>query len=222
LRFLLVEDNMQLAKALKERFALDGHVVDHAEDLNDAMASTSTVAYDLILLDIMLPDGDGRSFLKTHRSKAQRTPVIVLTARSEVSDRVGLLDLGADDYITKPFDFAELEARCRAVLRRQGGSVNNAREFADLVFDPTTGSLKIAGDERSLRNRELRLLEVFFGSPGQIFSKTYLMDRLFSFDDDVSENAIEVYVGRLRKKLEGSQVRIETVRGLGYRMMQQS
>jgi len=100
--------------------------------------------------------------------------------------------------------------------------VNNAREFADLVFDPTTGSLKVADEERSLRNRELRLLEVFFGSPGQIFSKTYLMDRLFSFDDDVSENAIEVYVGRLRKKLEGSQARIETVRGLGYRMIQQS
>ncbi|MGJ8528090.1 response regulator transcription factor [Maritalea sp.] len=222
MRFLLVEDNMQLAAALKKRFALDGHVVDHAQDLRDAATSTSTVAYDLILLDIMLPDGDGRSFLKTHRSKAERTPVIVLTARSEVSDRVGLLDLGADDYITKPFDFSELEARCRAVLRRQGGSVNNAREFGDLVFDPSTGILRVGADERALRNRELRLLEVFFGAPGQIFSKNYLMDRLFSFDEEVSENAIEVYVGRLRKKLEGSEVRLETVRGLGYRMIQRS
>jgi len=222
LRFLLIEDNLQLAKAIVDRFALEGHVVDHAEGLNDALMNASTVDYDLILLDIMLPDGDGRTFLKSHRSQEQRTPVIVLTARSEVSDRVGLLDLGADDYVTKPFDFSELEARCRAVLRRQGGSVKNVREFADVVFDPTSGILSAGGEERPLRNRELRLLEVFISAPGQIFSKTYLMDRLFSFDDDVSENAIEVYVGRLRKKLEGSDARIETVRGLGYRMIAQS
>lgn len=222
MRFLLVEDNLQLAKAIVDRFALEGHVVDHAHDLGDALNNAATVEYDLILLDIMLPDGDGRSFLKAHRSKEKRTPVIVLTARSEVSDRVGILDLGADDYVTKPFDFSELEARCRAVLRRQGGSVRNTREFADLVFDPTAGIILANGAERTLRNRELRLFEVFMGAPGQIFSKTYLMDRLFSFDDDVSENAIEVYVGRLRKKLEGSQVKLETVRGLGYRLVQQS
>lgn len=222
MRFLLIEDNLQLAKAIVERFALEGHVVDHAPDLSDALTNDATVEYDLVLLDIMLPDGDGRSFLKAHRSKEKRTPVIVLTARSEVSDRVGILDLGADDYVTKPFDFSELEARCRAVLRRQGGNVRNTREFADLVFDPTAGILVANGEERALRNRELRLFEVFMGAPGQIFSKTYLMDRLFSFDDDVTENAIEVYVGRLRKKLEGSQVKLETVRGLGYRLIQQS
>lgn len=219
LRFLLVEDNAQLAKALCKRFALDGHVVDHAEDLSAASTSTRTVSYDLILLDIMLPDGDGRDFLKAHRSNANSTPVIVLTARSEVSDRVGLLDLGADDYITKPFDFSELEARCRAVLRRQGGNVRNAKEFANVVLDSTMGTLTANGQSETLRNRELRLLEVFFASPGHIFSKTHLMDRLFSFAEDVSENAIEVYVGRLRKKLEGSNAKIETVRGLGYRLV---
>ena len=222
IKILIIEDDRELNHQLSELLEQNGYAVARSYDGETGLVMASSERYQLILLDIMLPDGDGRSFLKTHRSKAERTPVIVLTARSEVSDRVGLLDLGADDYITKPFDFAELEARCRAVLRRQGGSVNNAREFADLVFDPTTGSLKVAGEERGLRNRELRLLEVFFGSPGQIFSKTYLMDRLFSFDEDVSENAIEVYVGRLRKKLEGSQARIETVRGLGYRMIQQS
>lgn len=222
MRFLLVEDNAQLAKALCKRFALDGHVVDHAEDLSAASNSTSTVSYDLILLDIMLPDGDGRDFLKTHRSNANRTPVIVLTARSEVSDRVSLLNLGADDYITKPFDFSELEARCRAVLRRQGGSVSNAKEFADVILDSTTGTLATADKTEALRNRELRLLEVFFAGPNQIFSKTYLMDRLFSFAEDVSENAIEVYVGRLRKKLQGSNAKIETVRGLGYRLVRRT
>lgn len=219
MRFLLVEDNLKLAKALCDRFAMEGHVADHADCLADAELSSRTVSYDMILLDIMLPDGDGREFLRTHRSANNPTPVIVLTARSEVSDRVGLLDLGADDYITKPFDFSELQARIRAVMRRLGGSANNAKTFGDVVFDSTSGEITIAGATEQLRNREMRLLEVFFAAPGQIFSKSHLMDRLFSFSDDVSENAIEVYVGRLRRKLEPSNASIETVRGLGYRMV---
>ncbi|MGC3938425.1 response regulator transcription factor [Roseobacter sp. EG26] len=219
MRFLLVEDNADLARALTGRFALDGHVVDHAASLADAELSMKTVSYDLILLDIMLPDGDGREFLRRHRAQDDPTPVIVLTARSEVSDRVGLLDLGADDYITKPFDFAELEARTRAVMRRLGGAAGNTREFAGLVFDSTTGTISAGNWTEQLRNREMRLLEVFFAAPGQIFSKSHLMDRLFSFSEDVSENAIEVYVGRLRRKLGASEAHIETVRGLGYRMV---
>ncbi|MEM7461512.1 MAG: response regulator transcription factor [Pseudomonadota bacterium] len=222
MRFLLVEDNEELAKALGDRFALDGHVVDHAPSLGDAELRTRTVAYDLILLDIMLPDGDGREFLRSHRTNADSTPVIVLTARSEVSDRVGLLDLGADDYITKPFDFSELEARSRAVLRRLGGAANNSKEFCGVVFDSTAGQVTFNGHSEALRNRELRLLEIFFNAPGKIFSKSYLMDRLFSFQDDVSENAIEVYIGRLRRKLQDSPVTIETVRGVGYHMTQKT
>lgn len=219
MRFLLVEDNIDLARAVVDCLALDGHAIDHAQDLADAQACIDAAPYDLILLDIMLPDGDGRDFLARHRRAANRTPVIVLTARSQVSDRVSLLDLGADDYITKPFDFSELEARCRAVLRRQGGVAENARSFRDVVLDSTAGVILIAGERYPLRNRELRLLEVFFASAGQIFSKSHLMDRLFSFAEEVSENAIEVYIGRLRKKLEGSGVKIETVRGLGYRLV---
>ena len=219
MRFMLIEDNERLARAVIERLGLDGHVVDHAGTLEAARACVTLADYDLILLDIMLPDGDGRTFLQEHRNAERRTPVIVITARSEVSDRVGLLDLGADDYITKPFDFSELEARCRAVLRRQGGSAANTRTFADVTLDSTSGALLVGETSETLRNRELRLLEVFFAAPGQVFSKSHLMDRLFSFSDDVSENAIEVYVGRLRKHLDGSQARIETVRGLGYRMV---
>ncbi|MCV3271548.1 response regulator transcription factor [Roseobacter sinensis] len=219
MRFLLVEDNADLARALSGRFAVDGHVVDHAASLADAELATRTVSYDLILLDIMLPDGDGREFLRRHRAQDAPTPVIVLTARSEVSDRVGLLDLGADDYITKPFDFAELEARTRAVMRRLGGAADNKKEFAELIFDSNAGTISAGGRAEQLRNREMRLLEVFFAAPGQIFSKSHLMDRLFSFADDVSENAIEVYVGRLRRKLSETQATIETVRGLGYRMV---
>lgn len=219
MRFLLVEDNQQLAKAVTDRFVLDGHAVDHAADLSTADEFVQFTSYDLILLDIMLPDGDGREFLKRHRLRENETPVIVLTARSQVSDRVGMLDLGADDYVTKPFDFSELEARCRAVLRRQGGVAHNRITFENVILNPNAGTLEISGQSESLRNRELRLLEVFFGSPHTIFSKSHLMDRLFSLADEVSENAIEVYVGRLRKKLDGSPARIETVRGLGYRLV---
>ncbi|MDQ7069216.1 MAG: response regulator transcription factor [Rhodobacterales bacterium] len=219
MRFLLIEDNAQLADAVVGRLALDGHAVDHAGTLEAAWAFINAASYDLILLDIMLPDGDGRDFLVDHRKAENRTPVIVITARSEVSDRVGLLDLGADDYITKPFDFSELEARCRAVLRRQGGVAANQKTYEGVVLDSTSGGLTFNGNTEILRNRELRLLEVFFRAPGQVFSKSHLMDRLFSFSDEVSENAIEVYVGRLRKRLDGSDVRIETVRGLGYRMV---
>ena len=213
---------MQLAKAVCDRFALDGHVVDHAAVLEDARGFIQTTSYDLILLDIMLPDGDGREFLKWHRTEENNTPVIILTARSQVSDRISLLDLGADDYVTKPFDFAELEARCRAVLRRQGGAAHNKKDFAGVVLDSLEGTLTSGDTVVTLRNRELRLIEIFFASPGQIFSKTHLMDRLFSFAEDVSENAIEVYVGRLRKRLGGSLAQIETVRGLGYRLVDRS
>lgn len=134
MRFLLVEDNLQLAEAVVDLLMLDGHVVDHAAELSVAKHFTQTTSYDLILLDIMLPEGDGRSFLRSQRNQDSRTPVIVLTARSEVADRVGLLDLGADDYMVKPIDFSELEARCRAVLRRRGGTAQNLLVLGDLTF----------------------------------------------------------------------------------------
>jgi two-component system response regulator TctD len=216
-RYLLVEDNRELADAVINRLALDGHAVDHAPTLAAAEDCLASASYDLILLDVMLPDGDGREFLARKRAHLE-TPVIVLTARSQVSDRVGALDQGADDYITKPFDFSELEARCRAVLRRRGGSARNQIALGDVLFDPLAGTLSRDGITLDLRNRELRLLEVFARHPGQILSKGQLMDRLFSYDAEVTENAIEVYVGRLRRRIDGIGLRIETVRGLGYRM----
>ena len=217
MRYLLVEDNHELAEAVVNRLALDGHAVDHAASLADAEDCLAVAQYDLILLDVMLPDGDGRDFLARSRAHLE-TPVIVLTARSQVSDRVGALDQGADDYITKPFDFSELEARCRAVLRRRGGEARNEIQLGDAVFDPLAGTLRLGAESIDLRNREIRLLEVFARHKGQILSKSQLMDRLFSYDAEVTENAIEVYVGRLRRRIDGMGVRIETVRGLGYRM----
>lgn len=218
MRFLLVEDNSDLAQSVSERLTLDGHAVDCAVNLAEAHACLSNTTYDLILLDIMLPDGDGRDFLKQHRAHKRTTPVIVMTARSAVSDRIDALDTGADDYVTKPFDFAELEARCRAVLRRRGGAAQNLIHFADMAFNPLQATIVIGTETRELRNRELRLLEILLSSPRRIFSKSQLCDRLTSYSDEFSENAVEVYVARLRKKLEGSGAKIETVRGVGYRI----
>lgn len=218
MRLLLVEDNATLAAAICDMLGLDGHAIDNAGDLATARAFTDTTDYDLILLDIMLPDGDGRVFLQGLRKRNLDVPVIVLTARSEVSDRVGVLDLGADDYLVKPFDFSELEARVRAVLRRRGGATSNVQLLGDIAFDRLAGTMDVSGAQIDLRNRELRLFEVFAANPNMIFSKTKLVDRLFSADEDVSENAIEVYVGRLRKHLSGSNVTIITVRGVGYRL----
>lgn len=218
MKFLLVEDNQDLADAISSRMRLDGHVIDHAGNLSDAKAFVATGDYDLILLDIMLPDGDGRSFLRQHRSSDLDTPVIVLTARSQISDRIDSLDMGADDYVTKPFDHAELEARCRAVLRRKAGKAQSSVVMGGVVFDPVAGHLSVQGTHVTLRNRELRLLEVLMNAPGQVFSKQKLADRLFAYDDDASENAIEVYIGRLRKHLDVSDLKITTLRGLGYRL----
>ncbi|MBM1222598.1 response regulator transcription factor [Ponticoccus sp. SC2-23] len=217
MRYLLVEDNLELSEAVVNRLALDGHAVDHAASLAEAEEWLSIASYDLILLDVMLPDGDGRDFLARSRARIE-TPVIVLTARSQVSDRVGALDQGADDYITKPFDFSELEARCRAVLRRRGGSARNEIDLGEAVFDPLAGTLSHHGTTLELRNREIRLLEVFARHQGQILSKSQLLDQLFSYDAQVTENAIEVYVGRLRRRIDGMGLRIETVRGVGYRI----
>ncbi|MEL6751904.1 MAG: response regulator transcription factor [Pseudomonadota bacterium] len=218
MKFLLVEDNERLAVATRDRLTMDGHAVDHARGVQDGFDHIAASDYDVILLDIMLPDGDGRDFLRRHRANSD-TPVIALTARSDIGDRVSVLDLGADDYIVKPFDFAELEARCRAVYRRRGGFAPDVVTVGDVTFDRGEARLRIGEDAIPLRNRELRLAEVLFNTPGQIFSKAQLVDRLFGFDELVSENAIEVYIGRLRRHLATSSISIETCRGLGYRLL---
>lgn len=218
MKYLLVEDNQELANAIISRMEFDGHVIDHADKLGDAVAYSETGEYDLILLDIMLPDGDGRSFLKLHRDSKKATPIIVLTARSQVSDRISMLDLGADDYVTKPFDHAELQARCRAVLRRKAGIAQPIIQIGNLAFNPLAGQLSVDNHIVNLRNRELRMFELLFNARGQIFSKQKLVDRLFSLEEDVSENAIEVYIGRLRKHLNKTPLKITTLRGLGYRL----
>jgi len=218
LKILIVEDTLELAHSLKSFFRLEKNQVEIAVDLEEAKHFLSVSHFDMILLDITLPDGDGRDFLRALRNSNNNVPVIVMTARSEISDRIDLLDIGADDYIIKPFDFAEIKARCRAVLRRHRGQDQLALSFGGVTLFPLMAELEKNGVRVSLRNRELRLLEIFFNSPDIIFSKDQLTDRLFSISEEISENAIEVYVGRARKKLIGSNTEIETVRGMGYRL----
>ena len=218
MKTLIVEDTEELANSLRIFLELEKNKVDVASEISEATHLVSITHFDMILLDIMLPDGDGRTFLKNLRASNNNVPVIVMTARSEISERIDLLDIGADDYIIKPFEFSELEARCRAVLRRQSGQNQLALTFGNVQVLPLLAIMKIGNNQITLRNRELRLLEIFFNSPDIIFSKEQLTDRLFSITEDVSENAIEVYVARVRKKMENSNIYIETVRGIGYRL----
>ncbi len=220
MRLLLVEDNEDLGDALDRHFRDDGHAVDWAQTAPEAedYLRAGPDGYDLVILDIMLPGGDGRDILQHIRHQVSDLPVLVLTARSQVTDRVHLLDLGADDYMTKPFNVAELDARCRAVVRRRHGQAQSMIQFGALELDAASSSVTADGKPLDLRSRELRLLEVLLSQPGQVFSKSQLLDKLFGLAEDASENAIEVYVGRLRRKIQDSGVVIETVRGLGYRL----
>lgn len=219
MKVLIIEDSQELAKSLRLFLELENNYVECAYDLATASDYISVTHFDIILLDIMLPDGDGRDFLRSVRARNKNIPVIVMTARSEISDRVDLLDIGADDYIIKPFEFVELEARCRAVLRRHSGQDQQALSYGNIILYPLSAMIECRQEKIPLRNRELRLLEIFCNSPKILFSKEQLTDRLFLISDEVTENAIEVYVGRLRKKLVGSNVTIETVRGIGYRLV---
>jgi len=218
MKTLIIEDTKKLADTLQNFFSMNGNNADISYNLEDAYHYVEITHYDIILLDIMLPDGDGRDFLQKLRKKNNLTPIIVMTAKFEISDKVDILDLGADDYIIKPFEFIELEARCRAVLRRKNNNHQQSLAFGNVNLFPQTATIEINGHAQSLRNRELRLLEIFFNSPNIIFSKNQITDRIFSISDIVSENTIEVYVARIRKKIEKSNIILETMRGIGYKL----
>ena len=216
MRVLLIEDDTALGAAIRDQIVADGHSVDWATRLDRAADSLAAAAYGLILLDLMLPDGLGIPFLRTLRSRGDVTPVIILTALDQVSDRIAGLNAGADDYMVKPFDLAELSARIGSVARRYTGNPNPIMTLGALDIDLAARNVRINGKAVVLTAREWVLFEAFLQRPGQLLSKTQLEERLYSFDTDVDSNAIEVHISRLRKKL-GAQV-IETERGLGYRL----
>lgn len=216
MRILLVEDTADLADAIVRRLRRSGHAVDWEADGEAAQDLLRHQTYDLVILDIMLPGRDGFAILKGLRARGDPTPVLVLTARSEIEDRVGALDVGADDYLPKPFDFRELEARCRALLRRRQGIATSVTSYGNLTFDRAARTVTIDGVAVDLPNREYRMLEIFLGSIGRVLTKDEIASQLFGFDDEAGPNAIELYVARLRKKLRNTPVTIRTLRGLGY------
>ncbi|OOY21887.1 DNA-binding response regulator [Thioclava sp. DLFJ5-1] len=216
MRILLIEDDTILGTAVRDQIASDGHSVDWVTRLDEAGASVRSTGYDLVLLDLMLPDGRGIGFLKSLRSGGDVTPVIIMTALDQVSDRIEGLNAGADDYLVKPFDLAELSARIGSVARRYSGNPNPIVSHAGLEIDLAARSILRDGKPVQLTAREWALFEAFLSRPGQLLSKAQLEEKLYAFDAEVESNTIEVHVSRLRKKL-GAHV-IETERGLGYRL----
>lgn len=216
MRILLVEDDLGIGDAVRAQIAADGYTPDWMRTLTDAQACCGTVAYDLILLDLMLPDGSGIAFLRALRRAGVATPVIIMTARDRVIERIEGLNAGADDYLVKPFDLAELSARIGAVARRYAGNPNPLIALGPITIDLAARSIMGPGGEIGLSQREWVIFETLLQRPGFIVSKSALEERLYSFDAEVESNTIEVYVSRLRRKLGRSS--IETLRGLGYRL----
>lgn len=213
---MLVEDDSTLATNLQRALREEGYAVDWLSDGEAADEILATQDYDLVILDVSLPGLDGMEVLKHLRGRGSKAPVLVLTARDRLGDRVAGLDLGADDYMTKPFELAELEARVRALIRRSEGEPASEIVHGLLKFDTVGRRVTVKDESVDLRNRELCLLEFLLRHPGQVVSKERIADQLFDFDDEAGLTAIELYIHRLRKKLTPAGVVIRTVRGLGY------
>lgn len=216
MRILVIEDDEDLADALVRRLRRLGHAVDFQGDGLSADGVLQYETFDLVILDIGLPRMSGFDVLHRLRDRGSKTPVLALTARIDIEDRVHALDTGADDYLAKPFDFRELEARCRALLRRPSAQAAGVLRFGELVIDSAARHVSLAGQRIELPKREYSLLEILLAGMNRAVSKSEIANKLFAFDDDAAPNAIEVYIARLRKKLEGSPLRIETQRGTGY------
>jgi two-component system OmpR family response regulator len=216
MRVLLVEDDTILGAAVRDQIRADGHSVDWVTRLDAADEHLAIASYDLILLDLMLPDGRGIPFLRGLRARGDVSPVIILTALDQISDRIEGLNAGADDYMVKPFDLSELSARLKAVARRYSGNPNPLITIGDLAIDLAARRVTRAGKPVALTAREWVLFEAFVQRPGQLMSKAQLEERLYAFEDEVESNTTEVHIRRLRRKL-GHEV-IETVRGIGYRL----
>lgn len=218
MRVLVVEDTADIAEAVVARLEAMGHAVDWEDNGRTASEILEVQAYDLVVLDLSLPGEDGLVLLRKLRARRAKVPVLVITARSAVDARVDTLDLGADDYLTKPFDFREFEARARALLRRSAGLPDNVLRVGCLAIDRAGRVASIDDRPLNLTRRELTVLEILAVRPERIVPKEELVEQLFNFDQDPSPNAVEQFVARLRRKLTGSPVEIQTLRGLGYRL----
>lgn len=216
MRILLVEDHPQLAESVAQALRAAGWTVDLLQDGVAADLALTSEDYALAILDVGLPRLDGFQVLARLRDRGNTLPVLMLTARGEVSDRVHGLNLGADDYLAKPFELSELEARVKALLRRSVAGGERQQRCGALVYDLDVRRFSLDGQPLALTSREQGVLEALIARPGRVMSKDQLAARLFGLDEEASADAIEIYIHRLRKKLDGSPVRIVTFRGLGY------
>jgi len=216
MRLLLVEDDEMIAEPVLDALRREGYAVDWAKDGREAELSLANDVYDLVLLDLGLPKKDGVSVLAAYRRRGGEAPILILTARDSVTDRVSGLDSGADDYLVKPFDLDELAARARALLRRRTGRKQPVYAHGDLALDPAAHEVTKGGEPVSLVPREFALLHVLIEEPARVFTKAELEERLYGWGEEVGSNTIEVHVHSLRRKIGAEQ--IVTVRGVGYRL----
>ncbi len=219
MRILVVEDTADVAEGILAAIRRLGHNVEWARTGESGDELLEASPFDLVVLDLMLPgEIDGVQLLRNLRDRGSKVPVLILTGRSAVSERVHLLDLGADDYLVKPFDFTELQARVRSLLRRQSDEKTNQLNYGALSVDRTNRSVTADGLPVSLSQREVSLLEMLLVNRGRILSKAQMLDSLFDWRSEPTENAVEVLVGRLRRKLVETGVEICNHRGLGYQL----
>ena len=219
MRLLLVEDDLELANGLVNALAQSDYVTDAVHSGQAAVKACATLTYQLVILDLGLPDEDGIDVLHRLRNQGLRAPVLILTARDDLKDRIRGLDAGADDYLSKPFEFGELEARIRALLRR-GLSPSGMQHFAEIEFDPASRLALVSGKALELTARELAVLEMLLLRPGKVVSKSQMLESLYSWENETNPSVIEVFVSRLRRKLDEANagVCIRVLRGLGYRL----
>jgi two-component system, OmpR family, response regulator QseB len=220
MRILLVEDDPMVGAAVRKGMQQDGHTVDWVGDAGAAEAALGAGAFEFMLLDLGLPGKSGFELLAALRRAANPLPVIVCTARDAVDDRVRGLDLGADDYLVKPFALDELSARIRAVMRRRLGQAGGLLRYGPLALDPATHEVFLHGQPVALSGREFAILEALMERPTAVLSRARIEERLYGWDEEVASNAVEVHIHKLRRKLgEGT---IRTVRGLGYSLGRES
>jgi DNA-binding response OmpR family regulator len=218
MRVLLVEDNQRLAETTKQGLEKESFTVDWFDTAGESEAAIDTVSYDAIVLDLGLPDGDGMDLLKQLRSRGSSTPVLILTARDGVEDRVRGLDGGADDYLLKPFAMEELIARIRALLRRPGGALGLTLTAGNVSFDTTAREVLVDDSVISVSRREMGVLEQLMRRNGRVVPKDVLEDKLYGFGEEVTSNSVEVHISRLRKRLlkANANISVHTLRGIGY------
>ncbi len=216
MRVLVIEDDASLGPALQEFLLEQGYAVDLLQDGAKVLDALAGQPYDFLVLDLNLPGKSGFQVLRELRAEGHQVPVLILTARDGIEDRVAGLDAGADDYVTKPFELAEFAARVRVFARRRSGQAQPQLEVGKLVLDTVSRELRADGERLPLSVRELSVLEMLMARAGRVVTKRQIVNSLSAWDADFSENAVEVYVYRLRKRLEGTGMGIQTVRGFGY------